>query len=81
MCEKKWKRVVGTVHDLNGVTTCGNCLKTTGTAWTDGESIICDECLGDTEEGDDGDVCPCCDKPTDFGDLCTPCEEMNGGEE
>jgi len=40
----RWRRAVGTIHDLDGVATCGACLERTAKAWTDGDNVLCGEC-------------------------------------
>lgn len=57
---KRWERAIGTKHDNDGVARCGLCLERTTKAWTDGEIVVCDDCLWivkyNVNEGSPGDA-------------------------
>ena len=41
----EWTRCVGTIHDNDGVARCECCGGMTLKAWTNGEIVMCEDCL------------------------------------
>jgi hypothetical protein len=54
----EWRRVMGTTQDLDGVAKCDNCLTTTKNSLTDGDSVLCSECLDLPIDEEDNIVLP-----------------------